>query len=357
MRPMLSPLFVVMSMCATCWAAPGSAPEVESAPGKSGYRGWQFDWDNDMFARTDRWFTNAMRVSWVVERPHREADPISARLLDARSLLLGQALLAAPAQGEKSGQGIAYNVGQLMYTPADITISAPQHLDRPWSGALYAGATVFGYRSQMFESTDLKLGVAGRGSKAAWVQRKWHRLIGADYPAGWEHQQPSRPFVQAQHMALRSFGDRGGASDRWGFHTGYAAAVGTHRSYASLLAGLSLGWQAGRNPVFAVSNDGDLVVHDLGETQALRRLLVFANVSATAVGHNRFITGRTVSGDPELRLRRGVAALQLGANLPLGRHWRVMYTHTLRSAEFVSNRGPAREASQRWGTVSLVHTE
>jgi len=253
--------------------------------------------------------------------------------------------------------GFSYPLGRryrLMYTPADIRQPQPQLDDRPWAGALYGVMTVFAFQGNHYQASDLKLGVTGRASQAGQVQRGWHRLIGADRPEGWEHQLKTAALVQLGHVRLWRFGDKQAADDRWGFHLGGAGSIGTHRSYASVLAGASLGWQKGRNPVFAVGNDGDLIIQDMENREAFRHLLLFSNLSLSAVGHNRFITGNTAGGRSQVKLRRAVAAWQIGFSYPLGRRYRLMYTHTLRSPEF-----EARDANlhgnpvQRWGTLSL----
>lgn len=342
-------------LVAAAWSACACESEVDGRKiergDADGYQGWQFEWDNDSFARTDRWFTNALRLSQVYCRRAGSTERLTDRLSDVGQHLLG----AAVTKGDEtlsSRLGVVYTVGQLMYTPARIVDSRPQRFDRPWAGALYGAITVFGYKGNDFQATDLKLGLTGRASLADRTQREWHRFVGADRPEGWEHQLRSRPFLQLGHLRLRRFGDTG-ASDRFGFHLGGAGAVGTHRSYASLLGGMSVGRLGGKNPVFAVGNDGDLIIQDLGDRESFRNVLFFTNVSLTAVAHNRFITGDTAAGPSDVRLRHGVAAWQAGVSLPLGRSWRVLYSHTVRTPEFRSRVTDRVGGTQRWGTVSL----
>ena len=331
---------------------------------KSKYQGWQFEWDNDAFARTDRWFTNGLRFSSVYCRPIESATPVAAKVMQlGQMFLLDREVQKAPAPTaaakpadlpSSAPLGVSLGFGQLMYTPADIRQPQPQLDDRPWAGALYGVVSVFAFQGDHYQASDLKLGVTGRASQAGQVQRSWHRLIGADRPEGWEQQLKTAALVQLGHVRLWRFGDKPAADDRWGFHLGGAGSIGTHRSYASVLAGASLGWQKDRNPVFAVGNDGDLIIQDMENREAFRHLLLFSNLSLSAVGHNRFITGNTAGGRSQVKLRRAVAAWQIGFSYPLGRRYRLMYTHTLRSPEFEARDSRLHgNPVQRWGTLSL----
>jgi len=335
----------------TAWADDCSTSHAASDRGRQ--VAVQFEWDNDYFGRTDRWFTNALRLNLNVREPDADKDVLTHWLLQATSLEPADEPALSAAQSGVC-RGISLGLGHLIYTPADIRVDTPQPMDRPWAGVLYGSLARFGFKDKHYWQTELKLGTTGRASRAGHLQRWWHRVIEDDRPAGWHHQLKRRPFVQLSHMKLRRWGDGDDTNDRFGWHWGWGAALGSHRAYASVLAGGSLGWQRGRNPVFAVSNDGDLVVRDFNEQAAYRRPLAFVSVSLTAVAYNRLITGDTAAGRSDIRLRRGVAAWHAGFALPLGKSSHFQYTHTLRSAEFDSNAQGHGRRTQRWGTGALV---
>jgi lipid A 3-O-deacylase len=339
----------------TAWAC------EENAPRADGFQGRQFEWENDSFARTDRWYTNGLRLSWVYCQKAGQDAPITQFLLRAAPFALGQPVLD-PATGTQRGLGIVYAVGQTMYTPQDITRAESQITDRPWAGFTYASTGVFGYAGDTYHATDLKLGISGPRSKADWVQRQWHQAIDSDYPAGWEQQTRSRVGVQIGHMRLTRAGDSS-KDDRFGFHHGWAVNAGSLRNYATLMGGLSFGLQPGRNPIFAISNEGDLVVQDFNNRGSFNNWLFFANASITRQFTNRLLTGDTLGPRPQVRIRPWVVATQIGVSSPgysdplKGLLWdgklRVVYTLTQRSADFHSPLRPERRASQRWGTVSF----
>lgn len=372
-RRTLAPWFLQAgTLLALCATSPGSQACVEDAKRPDGFQGRQFEWENDAFARSDRLFTNGMRLSWVYcERANQDA-PVTTTALSLGKAVLGDEVLT-PAPDEKGmkpprGVAIVYQVGHNLYTPQYIVRAdavrngVPWTSDRPWSGLAYGGVGIFGYRGQWYHATDVKFGVAGRGSGAAFVQREWHRIVDSTYPEGWEEQTERRWVLQVGHMRLWRAGDTE-ANDRFGFHLGGAVNAGTLRSYATLLAGMSFGLQPGSNPVFAVSNEGDLVIQDFGKRKAFKRWLVFANASVSAQGTNHLITGRTAGPRPDVRLRRWVGAVQFGVSSrelcdPFGGRLydgcaRLIYTHTVRTADFESPARPGQAPSQRTGTVSI----
>lgn len=333
------------------WMAVGSLPAAAQAP--SG-QGLQLVFENDVLGRgsTDRWYTNGLRVSWMLRNPRANEDPASTRALNMADSLLG-AQVDQNAQG--SSRAITWTLGQNMYTPRRIDLARPQRGDRPWAGWLYLGATAQGFKGDEFQQTDLKLGITGRASGAGQLQRWVHRTFEATYPAGWEQQLKSGVHAQLSHMRLWRLGDTT-ARDRVGFHGGAGVTVGSLRSYATALLGVVAGRLEGDNPVFALANDGDLVIQDFDQKDALKRVLVFGNVSVTAVGHNRFLTGPTPYGRAEIELKRGVLAWQWGLSLPL-QQWLpgcwLVFSQTSRTSEFSSPLLGRQEGVQRWGTLAL----
>lgn len=316
-------------------------------------QGLQVVFENDVLGRvaTDRWYTNGVRVSWRLKSPRKNEDPASYQVLDLSNRMLG----SADDADAISRQAITWTLGQNMYTPQRIDLARPQRGDRPWAGWLYVGATLQGFKGDDFQQTDLKLGVTGPGSGAGWLQRQVHEAVNATYPAGWEQQIRSGTHVQISHMRLKRLGDTR-ANDHVGLHGGLGLTAGTLRTYATALLGVVAGDLRGDNPVFALANDGDLLIQDFDKKDALSRVLVFANVSGTAVAQNRFLTGPTPYGRAEIELKRWVTAWQWGVSLPLQQWWTgswLVFSQTSRTSEFTSPLLGSREGVQRWGTLTL----
>lgn len=95
-----------------------------------------------------------------------------------------------PTAGQGSIDTYGWGIMQLMFTPNDLTKSAYQPNDYPWSGALIATHTLYSYNPvKKFDwQTELVAGVIGPASLAAGSQALIHRIIDYYPPMGWSHQ-------------------------------------------------------------------------------------------------------------------------------------------------------------------------
>jgi lipid A 3-O-deacylase len=138
--------------------------------------------DNDFInARgcgTDDAYTNGSRLDYFYQPQHPSKNPVD-RIL--------------PKAGAHSTNTYGWGIMQLMYTPKNITDSAYQPNDYPWSGALVATHTLYSYNAaKKYDfQTELDLGVLGPASLAAQTQAGFHRLIHYFRPQGWSHQYPN----------------------------------------------------------------------------------------------------------------------------------------------------------------------
>jgi lipid A 3-O-deacylase len=138
--------------------------------------------DNDFInARgrgTDDAYTNGSRLDYFYQPRHPSKDPVDHIL---------------PKAGASSVNVYGWGIMQLMYTPNNLTDSAYQPNDYPWSGALVATHTLYSYNPQKKYDlqTGLDLGVIGPASLAAQTQTDFHKLIHYIRPRGWSHQYPN----------------------------------------------------------------------------------------------------------------------------------------------------------------------
>lgn len=156
---------------------------------------YHFQIENDAFGWGDEYYTNGLQLGVA------STDPtIPWRWLGGR-LASDSVFVAARA-----------SLGQLIYTPRDISSPLLNPLDRPYSGVLYLTSGVRVSQLRYFESTamfgperrvhefDVTLGVMGPASQSDHVQTIWHRIISAQKPEGWSHQLDNR-FVAQAHYA------------------------------------------------------------------------------------------------------------------------------------------------------------
>src|SRR5215510_1390955 len=81
----------------------------------------QSTFENDIFFHSDRYYTDGFQVMWGEK--HGEANFLSRPL---------ERLLCPHSCPDSRRVLYSQKIGQLIYTPEDITIAAPQPDDRPW---------------------------------------------------------------------------------------------------------------------------------------------------------------------------------------------------------------------------------
>jgi len=140
-----------------------------------------FSFYNDLFAHTDKHFTNGMNLGWIDHSSKAQAQKITSysKMLYTLAETLGIS-------------GIYYNVGasinQYMFTPKDITLSTPQYDDFPYVGYLSFDTFLFAVQENSFQEFRLSFGVIGKESGAEAVQKTIHTITGSEQPQGWDTQ-------------------------------------------------------------------------------------------------------------------------------------------------------------------------
>ncbi len=156
--------------------------------------------DNDFInARgcgTDDAYTNGTRFDYFYQPKRPPVNPVD-RLLPTAAL--------------RSVNIYGWGVMQQMYTPADITDSAYQPHDYPWSGALFLTHTLYSYNPDKKYDlrTELDLGVIGPASLARQLQTGFHELIHYFKPRGWRHQYPNDILANIDVTAERQLAANG----------------------------------------------------------------------------------------------------------------------------------------------------
>jgi lipid A 3-O-deacylase len=313
--------------------------------------GWQLHWDNDILAkgRTDRWYTNGLRLSWTFNAP--PTSDLSKLCLDGSRWFLWDDKIPT----------LGYSVGQSMYTPSDVSQAAPQVNDRPWGAYLFFGVTAHAYKTDSggseFRATELKVGTTGRYALGEQVQSLIHRMTSSAEPQGWDQQLRARPGVQLSHARVYRIGDQL-SRDYFGFQSGWGLATGTLRTYGNFNVAMSIGDLSGRNSPLLVGNEGDFVAQDFNNRPQFEKPFAFVAANITGVAHNYFLDGDTPYGKANIERKNFYTMLQWGVSIPLqkwiGKKWpRLVYSQSSRSSEFRSQTLNKDEQRQRWGTFSF----
>jgi lipid A 3-O-deacylase len=316
LRQIFCPLLLSMALVSLI----PSAHAVERPPAGSEF---QLFIENDMLARSDRYYTNGIKFGGGME-------------FDLLQLPAAEVLrqLAPEAKGKIH---LGLFLGQNMYTPRSITVSRAQPLDRPWAAWLYLGGVAQRVRDNRLDTVEIDLGLVGPSALGKEVQSGWHRLIGSPQPQGWQHQIPNEPAVMASWLAKskHGLGNVAGLDVEAIPHGG--ASVGTVMTLARAGGILRLGRHMTGFGPDTIEPGGAMLQNmrrDLepGRAQGLE-WYGFVGLDHRLVAHNIFLDGTVFRDSPSVQRRPHVYDLSVGLSLRIDA-FRLSLTRVRRSEEF-----------------------
>lgn len=282
--------------------------------------------ENDMWAGTDRYYTNGIKfgVGRQFELLREPAEALLRRLAPERQL---------PAV--KGDLEFGLFLGQNLYTPRNIRIAAPQPLDRPWAAWLYLGGVAQRVTGDRLDTVEVDLGVVGPAAAGRLVQTEWHKLIGVATPQGWNNQAPSEPAFLVSYLQKRRYG--------WDSldvvpHAG--VTVGTVMTLARAGAVLRVGRHLSGFGVDTIEPGGVLLQN--GRRRGGDEWYGFVGVDHRLVAYNIFLDGDVFHSGPSVERRPHVYDLTMGLAARVGM-FRLSVTRVRRSEEFYT-------AASRGGT-------
>jgi len=128
--------------------------------------------DNDLFARTDRRYTNGSKLDWTWPKPGRPGA--------------GDALRR---------RWISVSLQQLMNTPEDVRRSGAPEGEQPYAGYLGFGLALHSVGPRTLDTVAFDLGIIGPASLAGATQEAFHRLFGFKPIRGWDLQLGNEPVL------------------------------------------------------------------------------------------------------------------------------------------------------------------
>src|SRR5262245_32217273 len=194
-----------LALCATAFliAAPPAPLRADD-----GYRLSLIEENDSLFFDSDKHYTQGLRIAYLGPDVKDGSD------WNAPFDFLGGLLPVFPA-GEPKSRHYALSFGQSFFTPSVLTADPPDPRDRPYAGWLYLGASLLQDTDQrMLEHLELQLGVVGPAALGHQVQRKWHELVDATEPLGWDSQLENEPGIVLSYerkwrLTLAGDGDSG----------------------------------------------------------------------------------------------------------------------------------------------------
>jgi hypothetical protein len=197
--------------------------------------GWQFYFDNDSFlgSKKDRNYTGGIALTLSGRRV--------ADYWFSTDGLLGKLDELSGFQNLLTDNGAirrhSIEFGLTIFTPDDITATAPLPADHPYANLLFLAnsrITTYPQQGRLYQST-LLLGLLGTRA-GELVQKGIHHLVGSDAPQGWDNQISdggeltgkyivSMQQVLAAHQGDISYDLRGGLEGGIGVTTDVSASL------------------------------------------------------------------------------------------------------------------------------------
>lgn len=336
--PFLTAIIAAFAVCCNCSAAEAPPPLQE--------RVQFFTYENDSHFRTDRDYTSGIQFS--IKRSNDRRGAFAARITSAMCGWMGCA--------DNKLLSTQFNLGQLIYTPYDITRSEPQAHDRPWAGLLYYEQAYAFLSSDQRTLTTLigQVGVTGRLSLAEPSQKLFHRIRDRPRPEGWDNQLGGTLGLLASAERRTAFDAMSGSLGHdvmLNTATYWRISAGNIQTYAA--AGMAIVIGKDLPPVSPPPPGiGNKIVSDearraAGSTSCLAPWLqctAFGSVEGRMMAYNIFLDGRALRDDPDVKRRKFVHDLVAGTrfdfpNTRTANHgpWFIQFKITRRSREFRSS--------------------
>lgn len=295
---------------------------------------YSISFENDVFANTDRGYTNGVRFSYMTdeERVPGWVERYANQM---------------PFFSSDGKKRASFAFGQSMFTPRDITRRELIVDDRPYAGWLYGTVGLISDNDRRLDNLQLMVGIVGPLSGAEQTQEFVHDNILGDDPSGWDNQLENEPGVTLFYerswrnlYEISPFGYGVDFTPHAGFALGnvftYAAAGGTFR------LGFDLPSDYGPPRIRPSLPGSDFFIPTKDFSWYL-----FAGFEGRAVARNIFLDGNTFSDSHSVDREVFTGDIQMGLSVILY-ETRVSYTHTFRAQEFRE-----QESNSQFGAITV----
>ncbi len=303
-------------------AAPMAAAMPDTAPTYQ----LQVFVENDVFAGTDRYYTNGLKFGLG-----QLLQPVQAGFKALPESMLNW--LSASSADTNFG----FFAGQNIYTPRNIRVVENQPNDRPWAAWLYLGAVAQRVEATRLDTVELDIGVVGPAALGEAVQSNWHKLIGAPQPKGWDNQLPSEAAFSLAYLHKRKF-EVGGVE--WIAHGGVTlgtvttqARVGGMARFGQHMTGFGPDTIEPGGTTLQCTRDAK---HCAPSTEW--EWYVFVGGDMRLVAHNIFLDGTLFHDSPSVDRRSRVYDLNAGFAFRYQK-LNLSFTRIRRSEEFTTAAG------------------
>lgn len=310
------------------------------------------NWENDVFAGTDRYYTNGILAS--LSTPYRADDPMEGHMPGWRYPVINSLPFVSNPVARRA---TSISFGQLIFTPEDVLTRELVADDRPYTGYLFGGIGFNSIIKNQLATWQFNFGVVGPASLARETSDFIHRLFGGTPAQGWKNQLANEPVLEAIYetkwRVLAAQNESGFGHDLIP-HAG--GRIGNVAVYAKGGSEYRVGWHLPENfgsgsvrtgvvpnPVFTQ--------HDPGKRRNMRTgFHFFGKVDGRLVLRDIFLDGNTFKASHSVDRENLVADLKAGIAWNYKRYI-CSFAYTLRTRAFKGQRVP-----HIFGSLSFTFT-
>jgi len=293
----------------------------------------QLFYENDLFGNTDKYYTNAVQITWLSKDLKRYKDDIR---LPEWSIPI---IRAIPFSGDpESVHNVGLLLGQQIYTPSDIQAIYPSTSDQPYAGFLYGGLALHSKTDSKLDTLEIVLGVVGPAAKAELAQNTVHEIRHIPTAKGWDNQLHNEPAVRLawnrkwrlSSMKLMDFFEYDLIS-----HAGMT--LGNVRTSGNAGGEIRFGYNIPKDfgsDVIRAGAGVSIPVNDgsrIGKTPFGAH--IFASSQVEAVAHDIFLDGNTWQHSPSVHKENLVGEISLGFAFNFDM-FKITYRHLFRTKQF-----------------------
>ncbi|WP_136679776.1 lipid A deacylase LpxR family protein [Neptunomonas sp. XY-337] len=291
--------------------------------------------ENDLFANTDRSYTNGVRMSAVSpDVTSYLDDPRVPVWLRQANTLLEPFYPVPETLGDEVTRKFIFTLGQQMYTPSDAERTTLDLNDRPYAGWLYAGFGFHAATANKLKSVEVNLGIVGPASFAHETQDFVHELRGIETFEGWDNQLENELGVQLIYEEKQAW--RWALNNRLGydFISHYGGSIGNVASYLNAGGEMRFGWNLPKDfGTSALRPGGDNSSPGATRTSRSIGLHGFISIDGRIVLNNIFLDGNTFRNSHSVSKKHFVADGAIGIASTY-ENWKVSVALVHRTKEF-----------------------
>jgi lipid A 3-O-deacylase len=291
--------------------------------------------ENDLFYKADHDYTNGTELAYTTAPGDTPGWAIHAAE-------------ALPFFGDQGDVRTRYALGQVMFTPNDITLANPPTSDRPFAAFLSGTVGVVGDDDSHLDQVQATLGIVGPAAAGQEVQKFIHAIFDARKARGWHYQLRDEPGLVLQYERTLKLVERApvlGLS--YDIEPHFGGAIGNVWDYANagLMARIGFNMPRDYGPMRIQPS---LPGSDYFESSAGLGAYLFAGVDGRAIARNLFLDGNSFEASRSVTKMNLVGDFSFGAAVTFD-SFRLAFTHVIRSREYKT-----QGASDQFGAVDLT---